>query len=535
MDLHMIKITRMGDKIRWLVILFITISVTALPVEESRRLLVYVLLAIGAVYNLLAQKVIPWESIRRPYPMHLIVQAFIVADVLEISAIVYLTGGIVSFAYPFLIFDLLFVAFFFPALQQIAVCLFVISCDALVVFTSAPEHHTAYLAAFWQFIPRACLYVLATWFPSALVYVVNTEKEKNEKIVSNLRDGVVVLDAQKQIVTVNPRAEEMLEARADSLIGKSVADSATLLPNSRVSDVLGDVALAGASDQTETRTEEMTLPEPKALDLRVITVPLGGRGPKPGGWLKVCQDISGLKEVERLRTQAISYVAHELRSPLTAIKLYACSLRDHVAGLTRESQREFVSGIIQEADRLAKLVTDLMDFARLQAGRITLRPERLSLAAQIALVKDVFGLQARAKNLALDADVPRDLPDVEADRDRLMQVFHNLLSNALRFTPPGGKVAIAARPCESGWVCVSVRDSGPGIDPEHLSMIFEKFVQLGNGKVASGAGLGLAICKEIVESHGGRIWAESEEGKGSAFCFTLPVCQAASSPEASAP
>ncbi len=232
--------------------------------------------------------------------------------------------------------------------------------------------------------------------------------------------------------------------------------------------------------------------------------------------------VAALKELDRMKTELLGTVSHELRTPLGSIKGYATTLLTHGNKLKREEQREFLEIIDSESDRLRELIENLLDMSRLEAGvlRIDKEPARLASAARDVTRK----VQLAAPNHVLEVTWPAEDPLVNADQKRIYQVLQNLLTNAVKYSPDGGCIALAAE-CEYRDLVISVTDQGLGMPTAELDRIFDRFhrVHGGMSRVIGGTGLGLAICKGLVEAHGGRIWAESAgEGKGSTFKFTLP-------------
>ena len=218
----------------------------------------------------------------------------------------------------------------------------------------------------------------------------------------------------------------------------------------------------------------------------------------------------------------LANVSHELKTPLTSIQGFAQALLDGAASTPEAIQRS-ANIIYTEADRMRRLVEGLLDLARLDAGLRTLSRTSVDLRALLLAVADKFGPRAQEKGVALQADLPPTLPGMAGDADRLAQVFTNLVDNALKHTPAGGKVTVTATP-SPGWVEVGVSDSGPGIPAEDLSRIFERFYQVDKSRARrAGVGLGLTISKEIVEAHGGSLRAESVVGLGSRFIARLPL------------
>ncbi len=242
------------------------------------------------------------------------------------------------------------------------------------------------------------------------------------------------------------------------------------------------------------------------------------------------QATRALEEANRLKAEVISTLAHEMRTPLTSIKGYATALLMEEAAFSPEVQREFLQIIDEESTVLQNLIHDLLESSIIDAGflRLELQPVMLPRLAK-SVTDDIARISPKHRFLV---DFPREFPIVEADPDRVAQVLRNLLENAVKYSPQGGLVVVRG---EFGpdMVTLSVADQGVGIAPEHLNRLFEKFfrIESGLGRHVVGSGLGLPICRAIVESHGGRIWAESEVGKGTTLYFTLPIRRAAEESE----
>jgi signal transduction histidine kinase len=254
-----------------------------------------------------------------------------------------------------------------------------------------------------------------------------------------------------------------------------------------------------------------------------------------------------LQELDRLKSDFVSNVSHELRTPLTAIRMAVDNLLDGVSGELSETLQRYLTRVKENTDRLVRLIGDLLDLSRIEAGRVELHPVPVPLDEVFRELLDALRPMAAAKGLSLEVAPGEGPLWALVDRDKLHQVLTNLVGNALKFTPEGGRVLLAARPAplppgaldapgqaagtsplQGRQVEVRVEDTGEGIPPEECESIFEKFHQLhrrGHGKT-QGTGLGLAIAKSLIELHGGRIWVESQVGHGSRFCFTLPAADA---------
>lgn len=247
------------------------------------------------------------------------------------------------------------------------------------------------------------------------------------------------------------------------------------------------------------------------------------------------------EDASRIKSDFLSVVSHELRTPLTSIVGFAKIIRNRLvkaifpftvldSAKTRRAMdqiTENIGVIVSEGERLTELINDLLDISKLDAGKVEFRMEPLSVATVIDQATAAVQALFSAKRLKLTKDLEPELPLVLADRDRVIQVLINLVSNAVKFTPHGEVSCRAAR--EFGAVRIEVVDTGIGIPIEQQGSIFEKFMQLGDTLTdkPKGTGLGLAICKQIVEAHGGRIWVRSEPGQGALFAFTLPLVSVA--------
>jgi len=228
-----------------------------------------------------------------------------------------------------------------------------------------------------------------------------------------------------------------------------------------------------------------------------------------------------LKELDRLKSEFLNTVSHELRTPLTSIKAFSEILLDN-AGEDIETQLEFLNIINQESDRLTRLINNLLDLSRIEAGRMQWDIEPLRLRDVTDSCVNATRSLMEMQHLTLAVDVPDDL-DLVADRDKLIQVVTNLLSNAIKFTPCDGTITLSAVRRDR-HIEIVVADTGVGIPVEHLERIFEKFQQVdaSHTREVKGSGLGLPIVRSIVEAHGGKVWVESEPGQGSRFTVSLP-------------
>jgi len=332
------------------------------------------------------------------------------------------------------------------------------------------------------------------------------EASKVRAILQSITDGVLVVDREGKILLVNPAVEAMLGIPREELEGKATRD----LP--------GLFLAGGVFAQANQRVQ---LPE---RELAVYSAPVVTDAGEMLGTVYVLRDITREVEADRAKSEFISTVSHELRTPLTSIKGYVDLLLLGSVGDLSPMQRNFLEVVRSNANRLVELINDLLDISRIETGKITLNREPVSLYELVEEVVDSARTEIERKQLQLEIDVPPDLPLVQADRRRVLQVLNNLVSNAYKYTREGGRISIAAR-CVDGFLQIDVSDTGVGISPEDQQRLFTRFFRADNPMrdEVGGTGLGLAISKSFVEMHGGRIWVKSELNVGSTFSFTLPL------------
>ncbi|HNE70447.1 MAG TPA: ATP-binding protein [Anaerolineales bacterium] len=334
----------------------------------------------------------------------------------------------------------------------------------------------------------------------------NSQNTRLATVLSQLTDGVLIADSMGQVQYANPAAQKLFES--ENPIGRSVAE---VVRNHQLIE-----AWRRCQQVRELQTESVELPARKYF-LQLIVIP----DEHAGGSLLVVQDLTRVRKLETVRRDFISNVSHELRTPLASLKALTETLQNGAIA-DPEAGPRFLSRITTEVDALTQMAQELLDLSRIESGQVGLVLAPLSPKDLLSSAADRMKLQAERANLKLSANCPAGLPAIRADQSRLEQVLVNLIHNSVKFTKPGGEIVLEA---EAGFSCVrfAVRDSGVGIPSESLSRIFERFYRVDRSRTGSGTGLGLSISKHIVEAHGGRIWADSEETRGSTFYFEIPV------------
>ena len=349
---------------------------------------------------------------------------------------------------------------------------------------------------------------------------ITREKEYYQAILGGMTEGVLLVDERGRILLVNEALKSLIPIPSD-VNGKTTLEV--------IRSVEFEGGIHEALRKGTNRTFEITLPlsGEKIFEVNVVPIPsAAGEGGEPArerrGAVAAFHDISRLKNLERMRQDFVANVSHELRTPLTTIKGYVETLLE---GAWREGVGfRFLQVIQRHTDRLTKIVEDLLTLSRIESKGFQLKTEKVSV---IELIEDAFefvGQGAKRKGISISrCEIPANL-SVQGDRDYLGQVLINLLDNAIKYTPEGGAIEVSAVEREGQQILLLVKDNGIGIPREDLSRIFERFyrVDKGRSQEMGGTGLGLSIVKHIVQANGGRVWAESQPGKGSTFYFTLP-------------
>jgi two-component system, NtrC family, sensor histidine kinase KinB len=348
------------------------------------------------------------------------------------------------------------------------------------------------------------------------------EKNKNDGIIANIDDGLIVFNADLNVTGINPAARRILDLEFTEYDALKCTD---IIPAPHVCELIQKTVETGMKpkDIPDEQRLVMLQRDGKAYHYMFSISVTKGREENLSGVVLLLRDVTRMKEVEDLKNDFVMAASHELRTPLTSMGMSIDLLLEHVAPKLNAKDKDLIQTAHEEVQRMKALVNDLLDLSKMEAGKINLDLESIGVHTIFNQIKDVFKNQIEVKHVSLSSELPEDLPGVRADENKIMWVLTNLMSNALRYVRSGGRIRLFADRIGS-HVQLSVSDDGPGIPLEFQSKIFQKFVQV-NGQEPGGTGLGLAICKEIVRAHRGTIWVESTPGHGSTFTFTLPVAE----------
>ncbi|MBI1804792.1 MAG: PAS domain S-box protein [Ignavibacteriae bacterium] len=347
------------------------------------------------------------------------------------------------------------------------------------------------------------------------------EKQKSETIVESISDALIVCDSEGTIQLMNRSAEDLLSVRETDVVGKPIS---AYLADDRLLGILrshndnADNAQRSSPYIQFNHKGHQVYVRPQVSE---IATPQGIRR----GVVLILQDVTQFKELDKMKSDFMAAVSHEFRTPLTSINMSVDILRQQILGPLTSSQEELLEASKRDCERLTKLIRELLQLSKLEAGKIEFREEVLDIRKVIESSVQPHELPFREKGVGLKLVLEKNMPRLVGDEQQLSWVISNLVSNALRYTNSGGCVEVYAGHDGSDMLLVQVKDTGRGISQEYLGKIFDKFVQVKQtfDSTPGSVGLGLAIAKEIIELYGGRIWVESEPGKGSTFSFRLPV------------
>ena len=341
------------------------------------------------------------------------------------------------------------------------------------------------------------------------------QEERNivDAIVQSAAEGILVTNSKDRIISLNLAAKRIF----------GIKEGMSELPQGIRDFVFNPLLKEFSLHQGNIMTKEIDLTAPLKMTLRIEMTPLRDITGEKFGVVTLMHDITKRKEIDRMKTEFISTVSHELRTPLTTMKEFVSIILDGIAGNVTEEQKNYLNIIKNNINRLTRIINNLLDISKIEAGRVELKKERINIAKIINQEIPNFKTQTEAKGINLKIEIPETMGDVFVDVDKIIQVYTNLMGNAVKFTPPGGTIRINVEE-KDGVIVSTVEDSGVGIAKEHLERIFDKFTQVDRepGSGERGTGLGLTISRGIIQMHKGKIWCESELGAGSKFIFTLP-------------
>ena len=343
------------------------------------------------------------------------------------------------------------------------------------------------------------------------------ERDKTLAIIENFPEGLLFFDKENKLSSVNPRAQDFFGLEREKLIGKSIGDLRKISPLTPLIEILGKEIKGIYRKELKSRED---------LILEVSTIAIM-REEEKIGTLITLRDVTREKIIERLKTEFVSIAAHQLRTPLSAIKWTLRMILDGDLGEVPEEQRKFLQGTYASNERMIKLINDLLNVTRIEEGRFLYNIQSRDIIEVVKKVIDPFKEIAQREGLKFEFKIPKKkIPKLEVDTEKISLVIQNLIDNAIHYTKSGGVVKVSIEFLKKkNQFLFSFNDTGIGIPKNQQKRVFTRFFRAANAIRAEteGTGLGLFIAKNIVEAHGGKIWFESVENKGTTFYFTLPV------------
>ena len=343
-----------------------------------------------------------------------------------------------------------------------------------------------------------------------------TEKNKSLAIVKSIPDPLIVLDTDYKITLINDTCEMFFDINEEKVLKKHFLEA---IRNEEIFELISGVF----EDNVEMDDKIIKIEKMEDFYFNVIVTMIKDVESKVTGIIILLKDVTQLKQFEKARTDFISTISHEFKTPLTSIMMGTSMVLDESLGALNEEQQDVLNTIKEDGERLTKLVNDLLELSRIESGSSVFNMEPCSIDTVIDNSVKQFAIHAAHKNVNINTRVEGNMPKVIADYEKITWVLNNLISNALKYTDAGDEILINAF-IKNEKMQVSVKDTGIGIPEEFQEEIFNKYVQVkGQDLEARGTGLGLAVVKEIVNTHGGEIWCESKLDTGSIFTFTLPL------------
>ncbi|PJJ83077.1 HAMP domain-containing sensor histidine kinase [Mucilaginibacter auburnensis] len=356
------------------------------------------------------------------------------------------------------------------------------------------------------------------------IATLRSEKLRIEAIISQMQDAIIGLNETQQILFLNQSAEQLLNIDGQQWVGRSASELA------QTNDLLRNIT------SNETRNKQLKIYangkdsyfQLDSLEIAVPTVQTNGeeainRSKSPAGMVFILKNITQFKELDTAKTNFIATVSHELKTPISSIKMSLKLLGDERVGTMNAEQSQLIQHIREDSDRLLKITSELLNLSSVETGNLQLQFNPVQPEVIVNYAMDAVRFQAEQKEVQLELLSKNGLPNVLADTEKTAWVLINFLSNALRYSPSKSRIVIGVT-ARDKWVEFSVKDFGNGIEKQYQQRLFDRYFQVPtDGTKKSGSGLGLAISKDFIEAQNGKIWVESEIGEGSKFSFSLPI------------
>ncbi len=512
------SIIRAEDNVRIAVLVLLLVCALSAPELMTNRLLLYMGLLTGAFLSMWARFEANWPALRQLGRLGHGAVVVVLGDLLWLSLVVIGTGGLNGPFAALLVAPIIFSVALFSRLR-FAVML-VTAIVTLVYFSLAA---TAPVGP-WKLVGLLLAVMALAWVAHGVCRILERERRANELIVRSISDAVVLLDSEGRVSVTNQQFQRLTGIPPSAILGERAQDLVRCDTSDTIPQLLQDVA--ELDDGLMHRTREITVCVPEEADLRVSTSRFLTPTGECVGYVIIAQDVTPVKAAMRAREQGLSMLSHEIRSPLTTLKVTAAMLSALADRASEDKLSRFAEVLEAETQRLVWTAGELLNITALEDPDLQLHRKGCDLASMVQRVRRVMDLRAGSKGVTLDGRVVGDVSSVLVDGERLESAIHRLCENAVKYTPEGGHVRVDVTR-DDDTVAIAVSDTGPGIPADKHELIFEKFAQLDDDrhreKSERGVGLGLYVVKRIAELHGGHVSVESEVGKGSTFTMCIPA------------
>ena len=519
-----LSILRAEDNVRIaLLILLLVVALTA-PNYVVSRITLFTALIVGVFLTMWTRYAARWGALRAAGQVRTAAGIVLLGEYTWLALFVHGTGGLDSPFSALLLIPVIFASAFF-SLLNLAVAL---STGLIIltfgIFALSPQSR-GQADTGWQLSGMLIAVIAVAWGSYGLCLVLERERRANDLVVRHLSEGVLLIDGLGWIRLCNRQMAQFVGLPAQAILLINIREIPKRPELVQVGEVLRDVLSPESHDPSHVRDITSHTPEP--TDLRVITMRLSGGLDRSMGWLVVCQDVTELKSLVRMREDGVRFLSHEIRSPLTTFKMISSIFSELADQLSDASSAKLIEVVDDEVDRMLRLVGQFLDIAAIDQGTYALNIRETDIPELLEKASHSMEVRAEAKEITVSAKCDGQIPPIAADPDALETCLHNLCDNALKHTDRGGQISVTAS-AEGEEVQIAFADTGRGIPPETQDTIFNEFVQVdtdeGSGPTASrGVGLGLYLVRSLVELHGGRIELESELGRGSTFTIHLPI------------
>lgn len=463
-------------------------------------------------------------------------------DQIIFSAVVYFTGGIESLSFVFYVLPVLISTVLYSSAAILGfaflTAFFYASIVVMEWFAIIPHQprynfdpgifHTLDVTINNSLVVVATI-LLSAGFATFIARIIRdrenelmTERDKTVSTIQSLTDGIIIIDMSDRILLMNPRAEEYVGSQAHELAGTTIEKPREGDQPTNIQRVFWQ---SGEAENVE--SQEVSLQAREKFDLEVVSIPLLNVTGEREGTVKVLHDITREKVIDRMKSEFLSIAAHQLRTPLSAVKWAMKLIMDGDAGAISSEQKELMRKGYESNERMISLVNDLLDVTRIEEGRFHYKFAMSKIEDVIKSVTSEFTATIKNRNVKFEMQLPpHDMPPVKIDPEKMRLVVQNVLENAFNYTLDGGSVTLRASYDDAAQkILVEVKDTGVGIPADQQDKIFTRFFRAHNvvRMRADGTGLGLYIVRNIVLKHGGDVWFESEEGKGTTVTFSVPI------------